>query len=184
MRTPGWASSTSPPSPASISAQPPPPLAPPRAATPLALLLADAWHKGDRAGWERLVRRHLDDIDPADPDISYKYANYLVRLGPDRARSAYRWANVALENRTVWTGATYTTRVSSLYKIRAASAQHMWRSALSAPGGGTAEADRYRDLTRVAAREWLEYAREVGSADEATASELCREAAGNASYCE
>jgi hypothetical protein len=143
-----------------------------------ALLLVDAWARKDWERWEALVERHLDEIDQSDPDLCYKYALYLSRQGPERAEGALRWAGVALENRTVWTGETYQSRVFSLYKLRAAAAQSLWAAAEDRE-----EVERLRALTKVTAREWYEYALSAGKPAE-QALELCRSAAGTAEYCE
>ena len=106
-----------------------------------------------------------------------------------RARSGFcRWANVALENRTVWTGDTYTSRVYSLYKVRAAASQALWQDAegehSKAPSDDSRDkVDKYRNMTKVNAREWYEYARSSGK-DASTALQLCISAAGTADYCE
>jgi len=152
------------------------------------LLMSDAFARGDRDGWEQLVKRHLDGIDQSDPDLCFKYALYLAGQGPERAPAAMRWASVALENRSVWTGATYTRRVAALYKLRAASAQALWQSAEAeharAPSSSTGDAvDQMRALTKVQAREWLDYARAAGL-DTSAASALCASAAGTQRYCQ
>ena len=151
------------------------------------LLMADAWARSDKAGWEQLVKRHLDEIDQSDPDLCYKYALRLNQLGPKRAPGVIRWANVALENRMVWIGDEYTKRVNSLYKIRAAASQTLWMSAEDAhrsnPSDDTrSKLEKYRNMTKEYAREWLEYARESGKNTQA-ALQLCMSAAGTADYC-
>lgn len=153
-----------------------------------ALLMADAWAKGNKEQWEVLVKRHLDEIDQSDPDLCYKYALHLSRQGPGRASGVIRWANVALENRMVWIGETYTSRVFSLYKVRAAASQSLWQQAeeehKAAPTDETREkVEKYRNMTKVNAREWYEYARDAGK-DSSTALQLCMSAAGTADYCE
>jgi len=152
------------------------------------ILMGNAFSKGDRRGWEKLVKRHLDEIDQSDPDLCYKYALHLARKGAGRAPGVIRWANVALENRTVWTGDTYKTRVYSLYKLRAAASQNLWQAAeqehASAPSEATQDKiKKYRNMTKVNAREWYEYAK-VSGKDSSKALQLCMSAAGTADYCE
>jgi hypothetical protein len=150
--------------------------------------MGNAFSKGDRKTWEQLVKRHLDEIDQSDPDLCYKYALHLARKGPGRASGVIRWANVALENRTVWTGDTYKARVNSLYKMRAAASQMLWQSAeqehASAPSESTqSKIEKYRNMTKVNAREWYEYAKASGK-DPTKALQLCMSAAGTSDYCE
>jgi hypothetical protein len=152
------------------------------------VLMVDAWAKGDKQHWETLATRHLDEISQSDPDLCYKYALYLAKQGPARSEGVLRWAGVALENRTVWSGDTYKNRVYSLYKVRAAAAQTMWVAAEKQHAGTPSaktreEADRLRSMTKVNAREWYEYALSAEKpADQAL--ELCRSAAGTSEYCE
>ncbi|MCA9493976.1 MAG: hypothetical protein KC621_28810, partial [Myxococcales bacterium] len=149
---------------------------------------ANAWHKGDKVEWERLVKRHLEEIDQSDPDLCYRYAIHLSKSGASRATGVIRWSEVALENRSVWTGDTYTSRVNSLYKARAAAANTLWQTAEKDYASNNNEstrkkADDYRAMTKVYAREWYEYAKSAGK-DYQTALQVCVSAAGAASYCE
>ncbi len=152
------------------------------------LLMVNAFSKGDKATWEQLVKRHLDEIDQSDPDLCYKYALHLSRKGVGRSSGVIRWADVALENRTVWTGDTYTSRVYSLYKLRAAASQKLWGSSeqkhTESPSEDTkGKVDKYRAMTKVMAREWYEYAKVAGK-DTTKALQLCMSAAGTKDYCE
>jgi hypothetical protein len=152
------------------------------------ILMADAWAKSDKDRWETLIKRHLDEIDQSDPDLCYKYALHLSRQGASRASGVIRWANVALENRTVWVGETYTSRVYSLYKVRAAASQSLWQAAeeshAKSPSDESREnVDKYRNMTKVNAREWYEYAKSAGK-DAQTALQLCMSAAGTSDYCQ
>jgi len=152
------------------------------------VLMANAYGKGDLKGWEKLVRRHLEEIDQSDADLCYKYALHLAKGGAGKAPGVIRWANVALENRTVWTGTTYQDRVSGLYKMRAVSAQSMWKAAedehAKNPTDETKKkVDDTRSQTKVFAREWYEYCKVAGK-DTTTALQLCTSAAGTKDYCE
>jgi len=152
------------------------------------VLMVNAFAKGDKKEWERLVKRHLDEIDQSDPDLCYKYALHLSKKGPGSAHGVIRWADVALENRTVWTGDTYTSRVNSLYKLRVVAAQKLWQRAESKHAAEVsdetqADVDKYRNTTKVLAREWYEYAKQAGK-DTTKALQVCMSAAGTADYCE
>ncbi|MBT3218020.1 MAG: hypothetical protein HN348_02935 [Proteobacteria bacterium] len=152
------------------------------------LLMSNAYSKGDKPSWEKLVARHLDEIDQSNPDLCYKYALHLSRKGASKSYAVIRWADVALENRTVWTGDTYTSRVYSLYKLKAASAQRLWQAAekthANSPTDQTkTKVTESRDMTKVYSREWYEYAKVAGK-DTNTALQLCMSAAGTKEYCE
>ncbi len=151
-------------------------------------LMINAYSKGDKRGWESLVKRHLEEVDQSDPDICYKYATHLARKGPSRASAVIRWSDVALENRTRWSGDTYTKRVYALYKMKAISGQNLWRSADETYSADPTEAnqksvEKWRNLTKVYAREWYEYAKGAGM-DPSVPLELCNSAAGHDDYCE
>ena len=152
------------------------------------VLMVNAFSKGDKATWEQLVKRHLDEIDQSDPDLCYKYALHLSKKGAGRASGVIRWADVALENRTLWTGDTYTSRVYSLYKLRAIAAQALWQSAEKSLADDPSEevvdkVEKFRAMTKVMAREWFEYAKVAGK-DTTKALQLCMSAAGTKDYCE
>lgn len=152
------------------------------------VLMVNAFSKGDKSTWEQLVKRHLDEIDQSDPDLCYKYALHLSKKGPSRASGVIRWVNVALENRTVWSGDTYTSRVYSLHKLRAAASQSLWQAAEDAYNGDPSpgnqdKIDKNRSMTKVNAREWYEYAKSAGK-DTTKALQLCMSAAGTKDYCE
>ena len=152
------------------------------------VLMANAFSKGDKATWEQLVKRHLDEIDQSDPDLCFEYARHLSKKGPSRASGVIRWVNVALENRIVWSGDTYTSRVYSLHKLRASASQDLWQAAEAAynddPSPGNQDKiDKNRAMTKVNAREWYEYAKSAGK-DTTLALQLCMSAAGTKDYCE
>jgi len=152
------------------------------------VLLMDAEARGDKKAWARLMRRHLEDIDRSDPDLCFKYAYYLSRGGVNRAHGVVRWADYALENKAQWSGSTFVSRVYALLKLKAEAANRIWQSTEEAyvqnrTDENEANTTKYRDLTKVYAREWLDYAR-VSGQDTKNALALCVSAAGNRSYCE
>jgi hypothetical protein len=153
------------------------------------VLMADAYAKGDLNRWEAVVQRHLDQIDRSDPDLCYKYALYVLNSAPaDRMDEAMKWADVALDNRSVWSGDVYVQRVYSLYKLKAMAAQKKWAwleaEYVKTP---TEEADsakeEARNLTKTLSREWLEYARSAGK-DTTLAMQMCTSAAGTEEFCD
>src|SRR5690606_16230954 len=87
------------------------------------VLLADAWAKGDSHRWEGIARRHLEEIDRSDPDMCYKFAVYLLERPADYMDETMKWADVALDNRTRWTGELHVKRVYALYKVKGMAAQ-------------------------------------------------------------
>jgi hypothetical protein len=150
------------------------------------VLIANSFaSKGTDRG--KLLKRHLTDIDQSDPDLCYKYATYLNKLGAKNASSTIRWSAVALENKSRWTGATYKSRVYALHKLRAGAAQKMWQAAEVEFAKTADEAvkhrrEKHRATTKVYAREWYEYAKAAGK-DPSRALDLCRSAAGTEEYC-
>jgi hypothetical protein len=152
------------------------------------IMMANAYSSGDKGKWEQLVQRHLAEIDQSDPDLCYKYALVLSKRGVGKAHSVIRWSDVALENRTRWTGDKYTSRVYGLYKMKAAAAQQLWKGAAdahsTAPTDATKKAaDDSRSQTKVFAREWYEYAKVAGKSPD-SALALCQSAAGTGDYCQ
>ena len=151
------------------------------------LLMSQAFASGDRAGWAERVAHHLEHIDQSDPDLCYKYALFLAGSGTGRATEAIRWADVALERRSVWTGEQYKERVHGLYRLRARAAARLWHAAESehaaSPSTGSQDSvQRTRSFAKVTAREWHEYAVLAGK-DPSAARQLCDSAAGTADYC-
>lgn len=151
------------------------------------VLIFNAEARGDRGEWSRLVQRHLEDIDRSDPDLCFKYALELSRNG--RSLGVIRWADVALENKHRWQGATYKKRVFDLHRLKAQAANALWTAAEKeyATGEHTeenrAKAEKYRAMTKDYALEWLDYAK-ASQQDGATALALCVSAAGNRTFCE
>jgi hypothetical protein len=152
------------------------------------ILMANAWGAEKVGEWEKLVLRHLNEVDQSDPELCFKYARTLSKKGVSRANEVIRWADVADQNRTYWTGDRYTSRVYGLHKMRTAAAQSLWQAAegahTSAPTSDTkANVESARTRTKVASREWYEYAKVAGK-DVTLALAVCESAAGTAGYCE
>jgi hypothetical protein len=151
------------------------------------LLMGNAFAT-DKSEWERLMKRHLEEIDQSDPDLCYKYAIQLVKKGPGSAYEVIKWADVALENRAVWTGSTYQKRVYSLYKVRTAAANKLWmnfeaKQAANPTDENNEKLKDARNRTKVFAREWYEYAK-AADKDTTEALNMCQSAAGTKKYCE
>ena len=154
------------------------------------VLMADAWAKGDEHRWEGIARRHLEEVDRSDPDLTYKFALLLSKGSAEKMDEAMKWADVSLENRSMWTGDLHVKRVYSLYKLKALSAHKKWtylEGELVDAEVDEAElisnqVDEARNLTKTLSREWLEYTRSAGR-DTTVALQLCVSAAGNAEFC-
>lgn len=152
------------------------------------VLIMDAEARGDQGDWERLMQRHLQNIDRSDPNLCFRYAIHLSRGGVGRASSVIKWSDYALENKQQWSGATYQKNVYALYKLRAQAANKLWQSAEAKyvddrNEENEATANRYRDLTKNYAREWLDYARASSQSTKGPLS-LCVSAAGGAEFCQ
>lgn len=151
------------------------------------LLLIDADARGDDAAWLSLAERHLEEIDRSDPDICFKYALRLSRGGLEDAEEVLKWADVALENKHVWEGPLYTSRVYNLYRLKAETALRMWNDAeqdyvADRNSDNEAISETLRGQAKNFAREWLDYARSSGQPWD-RAYELCLSASGNEAFC-
>jgi len=152
------------------------------------VLLADAWAKGDEHRWEGIARRHLEQIDRSDPDMCYKFSLYLSKGPAEKMDEAMKWADVALENRSRWSGDLHVKRVYSLYRLKAMAAQKKWtyleEEYVKDPSEEILSTkDETRNQTKTLSREWLEYARSSGK-DPTVALQLCISAAGTAEFCD
>lgn len=155
------------------------------------VLLANAEASGNKKEWERIMRRHLEEIDRSDPNLCFKYALHLSRGGVGPAWGVIKWSDYALENKTMWSGTTYKTRVYSLYQLKAEAATKLWgdaNSKLVEAGGGNREElaaneEKLRGMAKDFSREWLDYARASGQ-DTKKPMSLCVSAAGSKKYCE
>jgi hypothetical protein len=152
------------------------------------VLMADAWAKGDAHRWEGVARRHLDEIDRSDPDLCYKYSKYLSSKGPEHTDEAMRWADVALENRSRWTGDLHVKRVYSLFKLKTLAAQKQWthleeQFSVTPSDSLEKQKEEVRNMTKTLAREWLEYARSSGK-DATLPMQICVSSSGTDGYCD
>lgn len=152
------------------------------------LLLVNAQAAGDRSEWERLMVRHLEDIDRSDPDLCFSYAIHLHKSGDlDAAEEAVRWADVALENKQRWEGDAHVKRVYGLLRLRAEAGNRLWidaekRYQKEPTGDNDADVRDYRGLAKDTSREWLDYARAAGQPTD-TPYKLCMSAAGTREFC-
>lgn len=127
------------------------------------VLLANAM-VNDTDEWMRLVKRHLEEVEQSDPDITYLYANFLFNQeNPDYA-GVIKYADVSYERRADrWQGDTFTRRSHHLLRLRALARMKIWEKAEEAALSGSAaaeEAAAKRKLeAHTAAREWLDFDR-------------------------
>lgn len=152
------------------------------------LLLHDAWVKGDTHRWAAVAERHLADVDRSDPDLVWQYCWYIVKLGnPERMEEAVYWAEVALENKSVWEGDQHVERVYGLHKFRTTAAFRRWEY-LEASYSDVSGLEKQqivegaRNELKNFAKEWLSYARSAGR-DPSEAMRLCQMAAGTEDFC-
>lgn len=154
------------------------------------VLLMNAEAAGNKQEWERLMKRHLEEIDRSDPDLCFKYALALSKGGVSRAYGVIKWADYALENKSQWSGTTFKTRVYSLNQLRAEAAVKLWEDStkkmLAASGEErdklAAEEEKLRGMAKDYSREWLDYARASGQ-DVNKPMALCVSAAGSKKFC-
>ena len=106
--------------------------------------------------------------------------------GPEDAEEAMHWANMALENRSAWQGDTFTSRVNSLYKLKAVAGMRKWQwleeEYRKSPSQEMLDDKKEaRNMAKNLAREWLEYAKVAGK-DTDTPLALCLEM-GTPDFC-
>jgi hypothetical protein len=152
------------------------------------VLIQDAQARSDRPDWDRLMKRHLEDIDRSDPAMCMSYAMSLSRGGAGRASGVIRWADYALENKQKWSGPNYTKNVYNLMKLKATAANKLWEDAEKKRVEERSEANeaaavKYRGMTKDYAREWLDFAR-ASQENVSSPMALCVSAAGNKEFCE
>ena len=122
------------------------------------VLINNAQTKGDQAGWERIVKRHLEKLDQSDPNLCFAYAIHVSRKGALYSTQVIRWSEKALENKNQFSsGADYTKKVYALYKLRTIAAQKLWMSAESSKD--QEKITKYKGMTKDYSREWLDYAK-------------------------
>ncbi|GEM_PF-1003293 len=153
------------------------------------VLMVNAEAADDKRSWEKLVKRHLDEVDRSDPEICFSYALHLSKGSVGRAYGVIKWADYALENKTVWTGSTYKARVYALYKLKAEAATRLWEDAAQKVVDGKGDRDalqsdeeQRRGIAKTYALEWLTYARQSGQKTSEPMA-LCVSAAGNKKFC-
>ncbi len=152
------------------------------------VLLANAEVSGDDEALGRLLERHLDDITRSDPELCMLYAMHLSKQGVAQSDEVMRWIDVALENKLVWSGQQYTSRVNALLALKARSAAEVWRVAnqdfmAERNEDNNAIAEAARNDAKQFAREWLDFVRSA-ELDEKAAFGLCAETAGSRKYCD
>lgn len=126
-------------------------------------LVANALALGDTATWSDLAVRHLSEIDPTNPSLSYRLALYRYEQGD--ADSAFRYADQAIANRAQWSLEDYASKTYAAYKLKAAAAQKLWQAVEARRADGKADdtdARLARERTGLAARAWHDYAEESG----------------------
>ena len=112
----------------------------------------------------------------------------MSKRGPEQVDEALKWADVALDNRSRWSGDLHVRRVYALFRLKAMASQKQWtwreEQLAKDPSDAANEAVRLsRNQTMTLAREWLEYARSAGR-DPTLAYKLCVSAAGTQDFCE
>jgi hypothetical protein len=151
-------------------------------------MLVHAEASGDRQAWQRLMARHLEDIDRSDPDLCFAYALFLHRTGDlELGEEVVRWASVALENKQTWQGEAFTRKVAGLLRLQAEASHRLWLAAekayrIDATGENESMTEAFRGWAKDYSREWLDYTRAAGTPSD-KALELCRSAAGTNAFC-
>jgi hypothetical protein len=151
------------------------------------MLIVDADARADLDAWARLVERHLGTIDRSDPDLCFKWALHLSRGSADEGEEVLRWIEYALENKHVWEGPRYVSRVYGLLQLRAETATRLWNEADAdfvedRSDEASAYAEQMRGRAKDYAREWFDYAKQTDQSPQ-RARDLCASAAGTRDFC-
>jgi len=154
------------------------------------LLMVNSEANKDTREWERLVRRHLEEIDRSDPNLCFKYAVHLSKGGVSRSYGVIKWTQYALENKSRWSGSTFKKRVTDLYRLRAQAASRIWEQAnrdlINAASNREdlkGKESKARGQAKTFAKERLDYVRASGQ-DTRAAMAMCESAAGSRDFCE
>ncbi|MFT5682059.1 MAG: hypothetical protein ACI8RZ_002977 [Myxococcota bacterium] len=134
------------------------------------------------------IERHIAQANCADPAVCFAIAMYLSRKGHTRAEEVIKWADEALDYRTIWNDETYNTRVNALLKVRALAASEAWiqaemQNAIESSDQSHTAIEQTRGRTQTFARQWYVFADTV-HAETAQPMGLCVSAAGSPEYCE
>ena len=149
------------------------------------VLMANAYVSNTKE-WARLVKRHLDEVEQSDPDITYLYANYLFNKADPDYRGTVRFADLAFERRAdSWEGDTFTIRSHHLLRLRTYARIKMWeqgeKEAMSGETAAREKAEELKTQAHSAAREWLDFDR-VSRDNWLPAAEACI-STGNEQAC-
>jgi hypothetical protein len=147
------------------------------------LEMADAYTRGDVEAWEKLIHRHLTEVDASDPDLAYKLALYEQKAG--ELAEAVHWAQVAWDASEVWTGSTYVSRRGRLLQIRTEATEGLLAAAQAQYTAGVAPAREVRarrDDAMRASREWLTWLGTTGG-DSTPAKDACLRVSDDPAAC-
>ena len=151
------------------------------------VLISDAKARGDQADWDRLMKRHLEQIDRSDPNMCLVYSIQLHKRGVGKSTQVIRWADYALENKSKWSGATHTRNVYYLHQLKSQAASRLWQRAekrfvKDRNEKNEAKANNYRSMAKQASRSWLDYAKASGK-DTSKPYAACVSASGTTEFC-
>jgi hypothetical protein len=152
------------------------------------VLIMDAEARRDKDRTLMLMRRHLNEIGRSDPDLCFKYALRLFKLGLDRQEEVLIWVGAALENKQEWTKATYKRRLFSLYQLQGETSNKLWihwaaKYVEDRSEESKEQAEKWRNMTKQYSLEWLNYAK-ISTQAVKRARNLCITAAGTSEFCE
>ena len=151
------------------------------------VLVSDAKARGDKADWERLMKRHLEKIDKSDPNMCLVFSIHLHKRGVSKATQVIRWADYALENKAKWSGASHTRNVYYLHQLKSQAASRLWQRAekkfvKERNEKNDAKANKYRSWAKQFSRAWLDYSKASGK-DTSKALAACVSASGTTEFC-
>jgi hypothetical protein len=140
--------------------------------------------------WERYTKRHLDKFDRSDANMCYGFSVYM--FNKKRYSNAIVWAERGLEQKQRFSaGSDYKKKVYTLYKLKTMAANTIWSTSeqkmVSISDDDLrekekAKAEKYQSKTKNFSREWLDYARSSGQAQNLP-MQICVSAATK-SFCQ
>lgn len=128
--------------------------------------------KGDCRDYEREQPVFLDLVTQSDAEMVFGWASHLAAKG--RHTEARKWASVALENKSQWTGSTHISRVDALMAIQTRAINKLW---IASPRD-----DDLRNTVRSEAAAWANYRGQVGRSTKEP-MDICISAAASADLC-
>ena len=91
------------------------------------LLINNSFNAKDFTYWENRLRRHLQNIDRSDPDMTLAFSVFLRKKGAEYYEEALSWTDYTMETRQSWSsGNQFVQKSNNLYRLRESFALELW----------------------------------------------------------